>query len=253
MQNKAKISVVMLTFNEEKNIERAIISAKLITDDIVIADSFSTDATPTICKRFEVNFTQYKWLGYGPQRNLAVAQAKYNWILCIDADEAITKDLANEINKLPLNNEKDVFYIKRLNNYAGKWIKHGLWGRDKVLRLYHKNSTKWDKKSVHESLELNSSHRVHYLKNKLLHYSYSNELELKQKTEKYAKLAAQNMLSEEKQVYFFDVMFRPLFKFVVNYIFRLGFLDGKAGFTIAKYQFIETQLKYHELKRIQPN
>ena len=87
-----KISVIILTFNEEKNIERAIISAKQLTDDIVVADSFSTDATSAICKKLEVNFTQHKWLGYGPQRNLAAAQAKYNWILCIDADEAITKD-----------------------------------------------------------------------------------------------------------------------------------------------------------------
>lgn len=250
MNNLAKISVVILTFNEEKNIERAILSAQQISDDIIVLDSFSTDNTKDICLKHKVNFIQHKWLGYGLQRNFAVEQAKYNWIFCLDADEEITKALANEIKTLHFDHKNEVFYIKRLNNYSGKWIKHGLWGRDKVLRIYNKETTKWDNKAVHENLKLNTSHQVNYLKNKLLHYSYANELELKQKTEKYAKLAAQNLLSKDKQANFFDVMCRPLFKFVINYIFRLGFLDGIAGFIIAKYQLKETQLKYKFLKKL---
>lgn len=250
MSNSAKISVIILTLNEEKNVERAIQSARQISDDIVVSDSFSADNTKDICLEHKVNFIQHKWLGYGPQRNLAVGQTKYNWIFCLDADEEITPALAKEINTLHFNNRNRVFYIKRLNNYCGKWIKYGLWGRDKVLRIYNKETTRWDSKSVHETLELNSSHQRTYLKNKLLHYSYSSELELKQKTEKYAKLAAQNLLSKGKQASFFDVLFRPFYKFVINYVLRLGFLDGKAGFTIAKYQHIETELKYKELKKL---
>lgn len=250
MSKLAKTSVIILTLNEEKNIERAILSAQQISDDIIVCDSFSSDNTKDICLKYKVNFIQHKWLGYGSQRNFAVEQAKYHWIFCLDADEEITKALANEIKTLHFDNKNEVFYIKRLNNFCGKWIKYGLWGRDKVLRIYNKETTQWDKKPVHETLELNALHQVTYLENKLLHYSYANELELKQKTEKYAKLATQNLLRDGKQANFFDVLCRPFFKFVVNYIFRFGFLDGKVGFTIAKYQFKETQLKY---KKTQPN
>lgn len=243
------ISVVILTFNEDKNIERAIMSAKKISDDIIVSDSFSTDNTPLICKKYKVTFIQNQWLGYGAQRNLAVKQSKCNWILCLDADEVIPDKLAKEIQTLKLENEKIIYSFKRLNNFCGKWIKYGLWGRDKVRRLYNKQTSEWNNEFVHESLKVSNSHEIKILKNYLHHYSYNNELELKEKTQKYAMLAAQNMLSKGKQAGFFALMFRPFFKFVVNYIFRLGFLDGKAGFTIAQYQFKETFLKYQHLRK----
>jgi len=248
-----KISVVIITLNEEKNIERAILSAQKISDDIIVVDSFSTDNTKAICLKLKVNFIEKEWLGYGNQKNFAVSFSKHNWIFSLDADEEISDQLASSLLKQNLENTKTIFEINRLNFFQNKPVKFGLWGRDKVCRFYNKNSVQWDSNSVHENLVFSPNISIKKIEGKLHHYSFNSETELSDRLLKYATLSAQKMHAENKKNTVIKLYINPLFKFVVNYIFRLGFLDGINGFIIAKHISKETFLKYKLLKDLQTN
>lgn len=249
----AEISVTIISLNEEKNIERAILSAKKISRDIVVVDSYSTDKTKEICLLHGVNFIEKDWLGYGAQKNFAAQLCKNNWIFSLDADEEISDNLAKEINQLLLADEDIIFATKRLNNFCGKWIRFGLWGRDKVHRFYNKNFVQWDNNPVHENLIFSPDTKVQILSEKLLHYSFHSEEELKSRAKKYATLSAQKMKEEGVKSNFVKLYLNPAYKFFVNYFIRLGFIDGKEGFVIARHISYETFLKYKLLKTLQTN
>lgn len=248
-----KISVVIITFNEEKNIERAILSAQKISDDIIVVDAFSQDKTKEIALKYKVNFIENNWLGYGNQKNFGATKSKHNWVFSLDADEEISDELASNILRENLENSFLIFQFERLNFFNNQPIKFGLWGRDKVSRFYNKNYVQWDLNSVHENLIFSPQNFIKKIKGKLNHFSFSNENDLKIRTQKYAILSAQKMLSENKKYRFVHQYINSCFKFVVNYIFRVGFLDGKVGYIIAKYNFKETFLKYKLLKELQTN
>ena len=243
-----KLSVVIITFNEARNIKRAIQSVENIADEIIVVDSFSTDKTQAICESLNVSFYQQKWLGYAEQKNYANSLVNFPTIFSLDADEALDKELEQEILKLKKVGFKEVYVVNRMTNYCGQWIKHSGWYPDKKVRIFPK-ITQWEG-IVHETLlfekELNEIELLGHLE----HYSYYSFEQHKQVADKYSYLTAQKMNSKGKKASALKPYLSAFGRFVSMYIIKLGFLDGKMGFKIAQISAKSNILKYQELRRL---
>ena len=171
----SKISAVIITYNESANIARCISSLKNVVDEVIVSDSNSTDETKNIAEHLGAKVFIRNFEGYGATKNLANYQATNDWILSIDADEELDEHLADNITRIKKHLEKNTVYeCQRLNNYCGKWIKHGGWYPDKKVRLFNKQHVKWDLAEVHETLEIPEQYNKQLLNGKLLHYSYTS-------------------------------------------------------------------------------
>ena len=248
----APLSVVIITFNEEKNIARCIDSVRDIADEIIVLDSFSSDRTGEIVNSMGGSFYQRGFTGYGDQKNVAVGFTKHPYILFLDADEFLSEGLHESIR---LEKEAGFPYegytMNRLNNYCGKWIRHGSWYPDKKLRLIHREKGVWNLDLVHESLELQEGSRVHHLTGDLLHYTYSNFDEHVEKNIRYSWLSAQLLYKKGKRVRAIKAFVNPFWAFFTSYFLRAGFLDGFYGFVIAVNIAHLTFLKYTKLYQLQ--
>ncbi len=244
-----QLSVVIITFNEEKNIGRCLYSVKEIADDIVVVDSFSTDNTQSICEKHHVNFIQHQWEGYSTSKNYANAQAKYDWILSLDADEALSDELKQSILEVKKDPELLTYKFNRLTNYCGKWIKHCGWYPDTKIRIFDRRITKWEG-IIHEKLVINSKLEPIFLKGDCLHYSYHSLEQHYAQTEKFSTLAAQSMFEKGKKASVLKMYLSPIIKFISDYIIKLGFLDGAAGFTICRISAKHSFLKYKKLRSL---
>jgi glycosyltransferase involved in cell wall biosynthesis len=242
-----KISAVIITYNEEKNIRRCLESLKNIADEIVIVDSFSLDKTEEICAEFNVKFNKQAFLGYGEQKNLGNSIASNDYILSLDADEALSEELIQSILMVKANWQYDAYELTRLNNYCGKWIKHGGWYPDRKIRLFDRRKGGWEGQLVHERLVLNQSHSIGFLEGKLLHYSYYSISEHITQMNKYSELGAQELFKKGKSVNYITLLIKTKFKFFRNFILKGGILDGFYGLVIAYISAAETFLKYAKL------
>lgn len=249
----SKISAVIITYNESANIARCISSLKNVVDEIIVSDSNSTDETKNIAEQLGAKVFVRAFEGYGANKNFANNQANNNWILSIDADEELDQNLANYIlNIKPNLNETTVYECQRLNNYCGTWIKHGGWYPDKKVRLFNKQHVKWNLAEVHEILEIPEHYNKQLLNGKLLHYSYTSVAGHLSKIEKYSTRGAEEAFKKGKKSSWAKLYLSPAFRFIRDYIFKLGFLDGKYGFIIAKLTAKEVYLKYRKLKQLHP-
>ncbi len=245
-----KLSVVIITYNEEKNIERCLLSVKDIADDIVVVDSFSTDATQEICKKYNVRFFEHKFEGHIEQKNWAVTQAEYPHILSLDADEELSEELKKSIKEMKNNWEYDGYYFNRLTNYCGKWIKHSGWYPDKKLRLWDRRKGKWTGTNPHDKFELISDCTKHHIFGDLYHYSYYSISQHVETINKFSDIAALARFKKGKKSNIFKIIFSPLWKFVRTYFIKLGFLDGFYGFVISVNSAHSTFLKQVKLREL---
>jgi glycosyltransferase involved in cell wall biosynthesis len=245
-----KISATIITLDEERNIERCILSLLGVVDEILVLDSFSRDKTAEICKRHGVKFFQRDWEGYAKSKNYANKLAEHDWVLSIDADEALSAELKKSIlshkNKLRLN---QVYQFNRLTNYCGQWIKHSGWYPDKKIRLFNRHQIFWEG-NIHETLAIPSSVEIKQLKGDLLHYSYYSIEEHQNQTEKFTSLSARELFQKNKKASLVKLYISPVIKFLKDYFFRLGFLDGYYGFVICKISAQATHLKYLKLQKM---
>ncbi len=248
---EVKISAVIITFNEEKNIERCLVSLKEIADEIIVVDSFSTDRTKEICESHGVKFVSHEFEGHIQQKNWAITQTSNKIVLSLDADEEVSEELKNSILQVKKEWKKDGYSFNRMTNYCGKWIKHGLWYPDVKLRLWDKTKGSWGGKNPHDTYILNSNSTQKHLKGDLLHYSYYTIEEHRLQADKFAKIAAQAYHEAGKKSSFFKIIFSPISRFISSYILNRGFLDGKAGVNIAVISYKETKQKYKLLKELQ--
>jgi len=241
------ISVVIITKNEVDRIGRCIQSLLALTDDIIVIDSGSTDGTINKAKELGAKVYESPWKGYGPTKNFGHTKTKYDWIISIDADESLSADLLAEMNDLELESGH-VYTIDRQNFYLGKQIKYSGWSPDWVYRVFNKNEVKWNDNLVHEKLVIPSDFRIKQLKHKLIHDSYRSIEDHKIKVEKYAALRAQIWLDKNNHPSHLKRVFGPLFKGFKSYILKLGILDGKEGWTIAKMNFhlVKRQIHYFD-------
>lgn len=247
-----KLSVVIITFNEENIIEECVSAAQKVADEIVIIDSFSTDKTKEICEHLGVKFIEQTWLGYSAQKNFGAAQAKNDWILSLDADEVLSQEFIANLNQVKNFENNTVYQVCRLNHYCGQWIKHGRWYPEWRNRIYHKNQAKWNGDLVHEDLEIidhNTKTSFSKIKGDVFHYSMKSKEEHLEKIEQYSTLSALKLKQNNKSASFVKRYLSPAFKFISDYIFRAGFLDGRLGFQIAQLSAYETFLKYQKLHK----
>ena len=244
-----KISVVIITQNEERNIGRCLQSLQGVADEIYVVDSGSTDGTEALCRAAGVHFEHHDWAGYSGQKNYANSLVSDGWILSIDADEALSPELRVSLLAFKESNpdRNSVFSVNRLTNYCGHWIHHCGWYPDIAVRLFPAGSAQWDG-LVHEQLILNPQCSILKLKGDLLHYSYYSVEDHAQRQVRYATLAARKSHEAGKRVGACGVWLRPGWNFVRNYIFKGGFLDGYAGYTVCRMSAFYTFIKYALLR-----
>lgn len=247
-----KLSVVIITYNEEKNIARCIDSVVNVADEIIVVDSFSTDQTESICRQKGVIFVQRKWEGFSSTKNFANHLATGEFILSLDADEALSPELRANLASLKLALTADAYSINRLTQYCGKWIRHGGWYPDSKVRLFRKGSGSWQG-DIHEALVFNNPPKRAHVRGDILHYSFYNVDSHVKKTIAYATLAAQRDWQRGKRYSLLSHgVVKPWFVFVSMYIFKGGFRDGRYGWIIAVISAFEKffrYVKYQDFKR----
>lgn len=245
-----KLSVVIITFNEEKNIGRCISSVREIADEVIIVDSYSSDNTTAVAASLGAIVYQNKFTGHINQKNIALGYAAHPLILSLDADETIDSDLMRQIKAIKLNGNADGYSMNRLNNYCGKWIRHGAWYPDIKVRLIRKDKGKWGGLNPHDKLILLPESVSGHLKGNILHYSYLTIQEHLSKSKKYAEIGANAYHLSGRKAFFLQLLYKPFFKFIRDYILRLGFMDGYYGFVIALINSREVYLKYLYLLKL---
>ncbi len=241
------ISVVILTLNEEKNIERTLNAIQNLSDDILIIDSGSTDNTLNIVHKFNVKIHQIPWLGYAETKNEANKLTLNDWILSLDADEVINIELFESIEKLFKKSidENTVYKLKRKMMYCGAVLDFGSVSNEYILKLFNKKNARWNKQLVHEDIEFIAPVIIKKLKGFILHHSYYTNEDHKKKKEKYAQIFANQKIKEGIKISPLKKYFNSLFGFIKNYFFRLGFLDGKKGLQFAWIEMQYTFRKYY--------
>lgn len=236
-------SVTIIAKNEAAHIAGCVESVAGISNDILLADSGSSDGTMSIAREAGAKVVSLEWKGYGGTRNEAALLARHDWILSLDADERVTAELAAAISQLNLQNDKIIYGFKRVNFLGNKRVRYGEWGRDKVFRLYNKRNTQWDAALVHENIESRGMQKQ-MIVGDLLHYTMKDLAEYKAKSILYATLSAKKYAAAGKKASLVKRFLSPVFSFLQNYVFRAGFLDGATGFGIACFSSYYVYLKY---------
>ncbi len=249
LPDMVKLSVVVITLNEEKNLERCLLSVKDIADEIVIVDSYSTDKTEEIAKSFGAVVFQHPFKGYVNQKNYADARASNNHILSLDADEALSDELKVSIDEAKQTFDSAGYTMNRLTNYSGKWIRHCGWYPDRKLRLFDRREGNWEGLLIHEEFKLKGQIKPGHLSGDLLHYSYNSVDDHRRQSKKFTTLGAQADFQKGKKAPLYKIWLGPVVKFIQSYFFRLGFLDGRTGFTICWLSAAATHQKYLKLKK----
>jgi glycosyltransferase involved in cell wall biosynthesis len=245
-----KLSVVIITFNEEKNIGRCISSVKSIADEIVVVDSFSSDNTRKICQENKVHFIEHKFEGHIEQKNWALEQASNDFVLSLDADEALSPELEQFILKEKQHFRYDAYLFNRLTNYCGKWIRHGGWYPDKKLRLFNKNKAKWAGMNPHDQCIAEKGSAVKRIRLDILHYSFHSISDHILQIEKFTSIMAQSKFHKGNRAGWLKLIFSPAWKFFNMFFIRLGILDGYKGFLVARNSAFASFLKSAKLREL---
>jgi len=248
-QTTMTIALVVITRNEERNISRCLLSAQGVADEIIVVDSGSSDRTVAIARSHGARVIQRQWTGYADQKNAANSLSACDYILSLDADEALSDDLRSELLKKK-NELSGVYRINRLTNYCGKWIKHSGWYPDYHIRLFPREGMRWEGGLVHEKPVFQGNPALTTFKGNVYHYSYYSVEQHRQRADYYSSLKAKEMYASGKSASMLKPSLSAAFRWLSMFVFRLGFLDGKAGLTIASVSAASNYFKYSELRRL---
>lgn len=241
-ENSVKLSVAIITKNEEDRLPKTLEAVKDIADEIVVVDSGSTDKTVDIAKQYGAKVFIEEWKGYGEQKNSALKKTTGEWVLFLDADEVLSEELKKLIKEKINNPTADGYYLKRQTVYLGRELKH-IWNNDWVLRLVNKNANPRWVGNIHEKLSVDG--KTEYLKGGVLyHYTYRSLFEHFQKSLLYAKYSAQEYFKKGRKPSMFKIFLSPLWAFFKIYFLKLGFLEGIRGFFIAFSYAVNSFAKY---------
>jgi len=247
------ISVVIITFNEEHNIERCLRSVQGIADEIVVLDSLSTDRTAEICRSFGATVIEQPFLGYVEQKNKALEFATHPHILSLDADEVLSDELKVSILEIKKNWQYDGYSFNRLTNYCGTWVKHCNWYPDRKLRLFDKRKGKWSGDTIHERYLMNDGSAPQHISGDLLHYSYDTIDQHLDQIKKFTTIMAQVQFKNGKRPGLSKLVLNPLWCFFRQYIIRIGFLDGYHGLVICVLSACANFVKYSKTRELFAN
>ena len=244
------ISIVIIAKNEERIIAETLRQAVQISDDVILADTGSTDNTIAIAEKSGARVMSVKWLGFGPTKNYAVKYTKHSWILSLDADEVADEEFISFMKSF-IPDRNYIYKIKIDTYYAGKLIRNPVLSPMLRYRLYHKDDHEWNENLVHEKLTEIDKKKTEIIKGSIDHFSYQNELHQIKKCDNYARSQAEQWIKDDKIPDFFKLKFSSYFRFIKHYFLHFGFLYGYEGFIHAKneYLMIRKQLEYYkELK-----
>lgn len=242
-----KLSIGLITYNEEKNLARTLDSIIEIANEIIIVDSGSTDKTLEIADRYNASVYSEEWKGYGMQKNSVIEKCGGEWILLIDADEEISRDLRNKIKEIISDkNSKKIYKPNFTAVCFGKRIKHGGWSNHYRIRLFQKGAGKYNDREVHEKFITNEE--IGILKEEIYHHTYEDLEDYFNKFNRYTSESANQYKKQNKKKPFILFYLDSLFKFFKMYVLKLGFLDGYEGYLLAKLSSFYVFTKYAKLK-----
>lgn len=241
-----KISAVIITYNEEKNIGGCIDSLLPVADEIVVVDSFSKDKTKEVCLSKGVRFIEHHFTAHIEQKNFAIAQASHDYILSLDGDEYLSPELLKSIQKAKSTWRYEAYTMNRLNQYATKWIRHGSWYPDKKIRLWDRRKGVFGGLNPHDHVILQNGTSIQHLRGDLMHLAYQNASQLLVKAQQYSNIFAEQM-AFRKRVSTFKIIYKTLFSFLKSHVLKLGFLDGYEGLVISTSTANGVFYKYSKL------
>ena len=245
------LSVVIITYNEEHNIARCIDSVRLLADEIIVLDSYSTDRTVEIARAHGATIYQERFKGYIGQKNFAMQLASHNYILSLDADEALDAELTASILEAKKDFHHRAYRMNRCTSYCGRFMNHGLWYPDKKIRLFDRRIAKWGGLNPHDKIELVEGFTFKHLKGNILHYAFDTTDDLIWRNNRISSIAAMSLYNTGKRSSWFKMLVRPAWAFMNGYLFRFGFLDGFEGFSFAVNTAHQVFLKYSKLYKLQ--
>jgi hypothetical protein len=246
-----ELSVVIITFNEEKTIGKCIASVREVANEIIVLDSYSTDKTIDIARSAGALVYQQTFKGYGPQKNAALQHSKYDLVLSLDADEILNSTLVQAISAEKKALSYDAYMMNRCTNYCGKFIRHGSWYPDKKVRLFNKRIAKWSDDLIHEKIEIPTHATIKELKGDILHYSYHNIAEHVTQNNNFSTLSSEFLFTKGYRTNLFKILINPVWAFILSFFLRGGFRDGIYGFIVAVNISHLTFLKHTKLIMLQ--
>ena len=245
-----KISATIIAHDEERNIVRAIESLRCC-EEILVLDSGSSDRTVELAEKHGARVIESPWPGYAKQKNLAAERASHDWILSLDADEALSEGLEAEIWRIKKSGPAfDAYTMPRLAQYLGRWITHSGWYPDRKVRFYRRDKARWVGDFVHESVQVTGS--TGHLEGRILHYTCDSLSEHLRTMDRYTTLAAEQIVSQKRRITWGHLVLDPPWTFVKTYFVKLGFLDGPEGIAIAYMAAFYNFLKYSKAKFMSP-
>jgi len=251
MDKPVKISAVIITYNEEKNIGRCLDSVKEVADEIIVVDSYSTDNTKDVCSRHDVNFLQHPFEGHIEQKNYALSCAGYEQVLSLDADEVLSEELKLSILAAKKKWQFDGYSFNRLTNYCGKWIRYSGWYPDTKLRLWDRRKGRWGGVNPHDRVMMDGQSRISWIPGDLHHYSYHTIRDHIDQINSFSEIAARAAYAQGRNAnIMLDIVFNPVLTFFKKYFLKLGALDGYQGFMIAIHTAYGKFLKYIKLREL---
>ena len=245
-----KITALICCKDEIENIQACVASARLVADEVLVADSGSTDGTLQKAQQIADRVIEREFMSMGSFRNWSLPQAKHAWVIVLDADERVTVELAEEIQRRLLRNErKQAYAIPRLNYFLGHPLRHGDWAGDRVTRLVRRDDCRYQLHTDHTEVEVESS-QLGRLKQKLVHYTAWDLSIYLEKQRRYANQQAELWHQNGRGASFSRIVLNPPLRFLRGYVARLGFLDGTIGFLIATmtayYSFLKQFLLWQK-------
>jgi glycosyltransferase involved in cell wall biosynthesis len=252
MKKPVQISALVITYNEENNIERCLNSLHNIADEIMVIDSFSTDRTAEICKDRGVDFIQHRFEGHIEQKNYALSRANNDHVLSLDADEALSEKLKQSILSAKQNWEDDGYSVNRLTDYCGKWVRHCGWYPDKKLRLWDRRKGRWGGVNPHDHVIMDKNCCIGHLRGDLLHYSYPSIKDHIAQIDTFSDIAAREAFQRGRRAnVLLDICLNPTLTFFKKYFLKLGILDGYEGYVISISTAYGKFLKYIKLRELE--
>lgn len=248
-----KLSVAIITFNEERNIRRCLESLKGVADEIVVVDSFSNDQTESISKGFDVRFIQHAFEGHIQQKNFAIDQTTHDWVLSLDADEALSNELKKSILEIKKEQQHFGYSMNRLTNYCGHWVRHCGWYPDRKVRLIGKTHARWTGINPHDRLDMLNNETHGHLAGDILHYSYYTVDDHLKQIEYFGDISSRELHASGVTTNWLMIMVKVAAQFMKSYFIRLGILDGRVGWTISRLSAYATYRKYLKLKKLNSN
>jgi glycosyltransferase involved in cell wall biosynthesis len=242
---REKLTVIVPCRDEEENIAACLVSCRPLADEILVVDSFSTDRTVELARPIADRVLEHEYVNSATQKNWAIPQATHPWVLIVDADERVTPELADEIDATLLDPQHDGWRIRRFNHFLGRPVRHSGWNRDTVLRLFRRDVGRYQGRHVHADVE--GCRNVGMLSAPLIHHTCRDLETYMRKHERYTSWAAEDRAATTPRVRWHHLALHPAWRFIKQYILRLGFLDGKAGLIICWLSAHSAFMKYAKL------